>query len=179
MYRTEERPRKEPTSYAVDTPTRTDIIVRNGETTRIAFPCYYAYRKDGMPFPFHKVSPAVIDHYGWPRPDRRDHSFQPDHVPGLVIEPIHLSDEGYTGAEISFGTDAPSGLEADLEIDDFIVRLNLSVICSEATSEEIEVPYAIYIDGFFDHDGKRQYTRDIVTRGVVKVLPAVWQLPQE
>lgn len=171
MYRTEERPRKEPTAHVVDTPTRTDIIVRNGETTRIAFPCYYAYRKDGMPLPFKKVKPAIIDHCGWPRPDQRDHSFQPHHIPGLVIEPIHLSDEGYANARISFSDDVPSGLSAILEIDDFIVRVNLTIICSKAIDEEVEVPYSIFIDGSLSHGDKQQYVRDIVTRGIIKILP--------
>ena len=179
MYRTEERPRKEPTAHVVDTPTRTDIIVRNGETTRIAFPCYYVYRKDGMPLPFRKVSPAKIDHYGWPRPDRRDHSFQPHHIPGLVIEPIHLSDEGYIRAQLSLGSDAPSGINFSLEIDDFIVRLNLSVANVEAEKEELEVPYTIFLDGTFTYGEKLQGVRDIVTRGIIKVLPAVWQYAQE
>lgn len=174
MYRTEERPRKEPTAYAVDTPTRTDIIVRNGETTRIAFPCYYVYRKDGMPLPFKKVSPAKIDHYGWPRPDRRDHSFQPHHIPGLVIEPIHLSDEGYDTVEVALPSDVSEGFNLGGTIDDFIVRVNINAACDEASEEELRIPYSIMLSGFFDHDNTRQYVRDIVTRGEVRVLPSLW-----
>lgn len=171
MYRTEP-PRHEPMSRAVDRSSRAEIVVTNGVISRLAFPCYYMYRRDGEPyFPHRKVPPIVQDHRGWPDPQHRDRSFQPRVVEGLVIEPIHLEDEGYTSVTMVIG-DSPSGITWEGSIDDFVIRVELSVMCDEADSEELVVPFSVYAEGTFDVDGTQHPARDVVTSGTIRVLPA-------
>ena len=173
MYRNQPTRPPEPRSRVTDrsVPHMT-IEIDNGVTSRIALPCYYAYRKDGMPLPHHEIPPIMQDHIGWPRPDARDRSFQPLHVEGLVIEPIHLQDEGYEQAIVTL-KDAPSGLSATAELDDSIIRVTVTAMCDEADSEAVEVPFSLYVSGTLT-DGDTQFqARDIVTSGTIKVLPAV------
>ena len=99
--------------YAPTTPS--DIVVTNGGTTRVAFPCWY-YLPDEWPHhPCHHHM-QDHDHHGWPNPDRPDWSCQiPDEVPyphhhhrWFVdldhLIPINLVDEGYEYVDVSFDT---------------------------------------------------------------------------
>lgn len=173
MYRNQPTRPPEPRSRVTDrsVPHMT-IEIDNGVTSRIALPCYYAYRKDGMPLPHHEIPPIEQDHIGWPRPDARDHSFQPLHVEGLVIEPIHLQREGYTQVTVAMKS-PPSGLTVTAELDDSVIRMKVTAMCSNADSQVVEVPFSMYISGTLSDGGRQFQARDIVTSGTIKVLSAV------
>lgn len=172
MYRTEPPEKPKRTSHIDDRSTETVITVMNGTISRLAFPCYYAYREDGMPFPYHKIPPIWKDHLGWPTPDRRDHSFQPRIVEGMVVDPIHLTDEGYTTAMMTFDN-PPDGLSWSLDIDDYIIRVNLDVSCNSANSEELDIPFAMYVIGTLVVDDVSHEARDLVTKGTIRILPSI------
>lgn len=170
MYRTESRPHEEPASRVSDRATKTVIRVSNGIKSRMAFPCFYAYRSDGNPFsPNHRMLPIWQDHLGWPSPDHPDRSFQPRVI---EVEPIHLEDEGYTTATVTL-KGAPTGLSVSAKLDDSIVRVDIDAMCSSADTAEIEVPFALYVSGNLLVDGKSHPARDLVTRGTIKILPAI------
>jgi len=173
MYRTESRPHEEPASRVSDRATKTVIKVSNGIVSRMAFPCFYAYRADGKPFPpNHRMPPIWQDHLGWPSPDHPDRSFQPRVIEGLMIEPIHLESEGYTDATVAL-KDAPDGLSVSAFLDDSIVRIAIETMCDDADSAEVEVPFALYVSGTLVVDEEEHAARDLVTRGVIRILPAV------
>lgn len=172
MYRTEHHKPRRPVGRAVDRSTDTIIEVANGIRSRIAFPCYYAYRPDGMPFPFHELPPIWRDHLGWPRPDQRDHSFQPHRIEGLIVEPIHLSEEGYESAIVTTSS-APGGLEIEGYIDDYIVRIDIDAMCPMADDDKVDTRFAIYLEGTFDVDGRQHAARDLVTSGIIRIIPAI------
>lgn len=169
MYRTEQpKPRKHE-SHAFDLSTDTIIDVVNGIISRIAFPCYYMYREDGLPLGVRTIPPAVWDHLGWPQPGRRDHSWQPCNIEGLVIEPIKLEDEGYDLVQLVM-KDAPEGLDAYVEIDGSIIRLTLDIMCRDAIENEVKVPYSLYASGTFEDDVE---ARDLVTKGIIRIHPTI------
>lgn len=168
MYRTEARPIKYE-SKAIDLSTDTVIEVVNGIISRIAFPCYYFYRLDGLPIGAHRIPSVVWDHFGWPRPDKPDHSWQPSNIEGLAIDPIMLHDEGYSSAQLVM-KDPPDGLDCVARIDGHIVRVTLDVMCDDAISERVDVPYSLYVSGSFA-DGTE--TRDLVTKGIIRIHPTI------
>ena len=168
MYRTEHRPPREPMGHARDAATGAVLEVANGIASRIAFPCYYMYREDGLPVPVDRVPPMVRDYRGWPAPDRRDRSWQPFRMHDITIEPIMLDEEGYDAAEMCLH-EAPSGLSCEATIDGSVVRLVVRPMCPDADTEVVEVPFSLYVSGTLQ-DGFE--ARDMVTRGTLRILPA-------
>ena len=172
MYRTEERPpeRPERPRRITDKASKAILELDNGVTSRIAFPCFYAYREDGKPFPCRRIPPAWWDHRGWPEPRHPDHSWQPRRIEGLMIEPIHLADEGYTDAKFlveEYGK--PEGFGATAWIDDSIVRVTLTAECIDAQEGKLEFPFSIFLEGSFEHDGESYRARDLLTSGTVRI----------
>ena len=171
MYRTPPPKHHEPTARAVDRSTDTIIEIENGIISRIAYPCYYIYRKDGKPYKHPVIPPIWHDHLGWPSPDKRDRSFQP-RLKNLIVEPIHLSDEGYTDVIVAL-RDEPDGLTITGEIDDSIVRLTIKALCEDAISERVDVKFAVYLEGTLLSNTP---ARDLVTRGILRIVPAIYAI---
>lgn len=158
--------RKPPVSHARDVTSGVVIEIQNGITSRIAFPCYYLYRKDGMPIDYHRVPHAVIDHFGWPSPDHRDRSWQPRIIDNLVAEPIHLTDEGYD--QVSMHTyDLPDGFSHSVSIDDWVVRLTLNPRCNDAILEPVNVRFSVIATNSTEN------VSDMVANGIIRILPAL------
>ena len=173
MYRTEEKPRHEHRGRAIDHSTSTDIILDNGVVSRIAFPCYYAYYKDGIPI--HKVPRVgnIVDHFGWPEPKRIDRSCQPI---GLQVEPINLRSEGYNSVKLVLPDGVSDWLFVSSVIEDNVIRLIIRVQCPDAIEEQVEVPYSLYVTGTYsyttDYAAVPIAASDLVTKGVIRILPA-------
>lgn len=173
MYRTEEKPRHEHRGRAIDHSTSTDIILDNGVVSRIAFPCYYAYYKGGIPI--HEVPRVgnIVDHFGWPEPKRIDRSCQPI---GLQVEPIHLRNEGYTSVKMVMPDEASDCVHVSSIIDDNVIRLTIRVECEDAIEDKVEFPYSLYITGTYsyttDYAAVPIAASDLVTKGVIRILPA-------
>lgn len=130
------------------------VRIDNGTITNLAIPCY---RMKGRLLTWLEIT--VIDHFGWPSPDRPDHSFQP--FPPPCKDEVDLIEEGYDEVEVCF-TDPPEGLVATGEIDRNIVRISISSMCESAKTENVDVPFSIYISG----DG----LRSVVTKGIIHII---------
>lgn len=173
MYRTEEKPKHEHRSHAIDHSTSTDIIIDNGVVSRIAFPCYYAYYKGGIPVHEIPIAGMTVDHFGWPEPRRIDHSCQPI---GLQVEPIDLLGEGYSSVKLVLPDSVYDWIDVSSFIDDNVIRLIIKAECPDAVEEEVEVPYWLYITGTYTYNTDYTVTpiaaSDLVTKGVIKILPA-------
>ena len=79
--------------------------------------------------------------------------------------PIHLREEGYTKASISF-IDKPEGLTATASIDDtydHIIRISLNAQVPTATTEAVNCTFVVHV--------VRPNTIDIVYHGVLVILP--------
>lgn len=121
-----------------DTATESIITIDNGSVSYIAIPCFYSHV-----LRFSRCEEMIVDHNGWPSPGHPDESFQrwmrrDDH--------INLIDEGYDTVEIVFD-DPPTGLEASGDIDVDIVRLKVKAVCPDAISEDLSVPFSIFVTG--------------------------------
>jgi len=158
--------RKESASHARDVTNNVIIEVQNGATSRIAFPCYYLYRKDGMPIDYHRIPHMVIDHFGWPSPDHRDGSWQPRIVDNLVVEPIHLTNEGYDQVSMN-AYDLPDGFDHSVSIDDNVVRLTLNPRCDDAILEPVNVRFSVIATN------SAEGMSDMVANGIIRILPAL------
>ena len=49
----------------------------------------------------------------------------------------------------------------------------IETMCDDADSAEVEVPFALYVSGTLVVDGEDHAARDLVTRGVIRILPAL------
>lgn len=168
-----------------DTATRNATYVQNGATANLAIPCWYHIIRH--PQHTHVHDREWHDHIGWPNPASTDKSSQdayllknaPYHYKedregwthaGRYIDlsqfyPIHLEQEGYTDVEVAFAN-PPEGLTAIGHIDDYVVRFVISPQCDDAITEDVEVPYTVFVKGLV---GSRQ-VRDVAAKGTLHIL---------
>ena len=169
-YRIHEHPRPlGPQRSIVDISTPIKVIVHNGTTANIAFPCWY--QEIHRPIPAHPHDYHWHDYVGWPSPSHPDHCCQlwsPDrhccslgkhhecsphchhYIDYRNVFPIHLTEEGYTGAAIKWNTEnrnAPTGIVATAEIDpdeDWVVRVNLDLDVADAIEEPQKFKFTVF-----------------------------------
>lgn len=170
-----------------DTSTKNKIYIQNGVTGYFAIPCWYNEMKHPLHTKIHNIDRH--DHYGWPEPDRPDHSCQSAHRHHLEIPydhcrhgwhdthrlidmsqifPIHLKAEGYKSISVAL-ENAPSGLTVNGSIDstdDWVIRLSVTPKCKTVTDEDVDVKYTVFANGSFDG-------RDVshmVAKGVIHII---------
>lgn len=169
-YRIHEHPRPVgPQRSIVDISTPIKVIVHNGTTANIAFPCWY--QEIHRPIPAHHHDHHWHDYVGWPSPTHPDHCCQlwaPDrhccsigmhhecsphchhYIDYRNVFPIHLTEEGYTGAAVKWVTDdrtAPTGITATALIDpdeDWVVRVNLDLDDPAALEEVKKYKFTVF-----------------------------------
>ena len=128
----------------VATPVRMNI--QNGATADFAIPCWYIDDENMInDYPYHCHCDELVD------------------MDKLI--PIHLREEGYTKASISF-IDKPAGLTATASIDntyDHIIRISLNAQVPTATTEAVNCTFVVHV--------VRPNTIDIVYHGVLVILP--------
>ena len=170
-----------------DTSSNNKIFIQNGVTGYFAIPCWYNEMRRPIHTKIHDIDKH--DHLGWPDPKHPDHSCQSAdrhhlslpydhcrhgwHVPSRLIDmskvfPIHLSKEGYESISIAFDN-PPEGLEASGEIDhkdDWVIRLSISPKCEKIVNEDVDVPYTVFANGYFDD---RKVTH-MVTKGIIHII---------
>lgn len=136
--------------------TQSVINIDNGVISNIGIPCYY-FRGEIIT----RIDIMRIDHCGWPSPGRPDRSFQPychhrDHE-------VDFEAEGYEDVVIAFD-DPPTGLQAYGTIDGSVIRVSITAMCQDAVSEDIDVPYAIYITG------SNGNLRSVIAKGTLHII---------
>lgn len=163
--------------------------VRNGATLRSAFSCFYFKPKPGHDPNFH-------DHVGWPSPDNPDNICQmmPPQYPPMKwrpailrtpddLEPIHLLDEGYQEAAITF--DNPD-IEQCLtykawidEDDDFIVRIYITAELPTFEDKPKETRFTVFVKKTYTDPitNETMITKDTVCHGIFTILPGSPYLP--
>lgn len=184
-YRIGEKKPHKPNRTMQDVATPSDIFIVNGETSRLAIPCWY-YIID-PPIEAHPHSRMHHDHVGWPSPNHPDHICQRwdfahsccgydmhkhvcDHCHMYLdmdtMAPIHLTREGYTNAYISFDENI-SGLTSDCYIDekeDWVIRVNLKAKCEKAIKEKQRIRFTVFVSNGSD-------IIDIASTGFLTILP--------
>lgn len=177
-----------------DTTTRNRTFIQNGAIANLAIPCWYHLVRH--PQHTHVHDREWHDHIGWPNPGSTDKSSQdayllkdaPYHYDedkegwnhaGRYLDlsqfyPIHLEEEGYTDVEIAFAN-PPEGLSAYGLIDDYIVRFVISTRCNAAITEDIDVPYTVFIKGEVKTKNEPRSTRDIVAKGILHILAGPYE----
>lgn len=165
-YRFDDRPPK-PEDHLIR------FAVRNGATMKAKFRCYYI--KKGKPH-----NPLFHDHVGWPQPTRPDGSCQmmvvrEDGRCGLPtrrfmysgLEEIHLDDEGYTEAFVTFEDDEYSAFLTDKAwIDkeyDNVVRVQIGTALPSFSDKPIDIRFTVFV--------QKENIIDAVAHGVLSVLP--------
>lgn len=138
----------------IHTVMQSDVLVDNGTIAHLAIPFF---RKNGRIVT--RADIMRIDHRGWPHPGHRDRSWQP--CMSFNSQPVNLNDEGYESVEISFVT-PPSGLTAVGDIDGNVVRIDVTSLCPDATSDDVLVPFSAYIVG--------ESLRDVAIKGVLHIV---------
>lgn len=176
----------------VDTATPMTWYIKNGATANFAFPCFYQEIHHPKHVSLH--SRRLHDHYGWPSPNHADHICQPGE---LVMEmlhsddtcnpcdirslidmskliPIHLIEEGYTSAVVSFADTIPglnvSKVWIDVD-DDWIVRAIISAEVPDAVKKKIRTGFQVQVRRTDENDIE---IRDIVCDGVLVILPSTY-----
>lgn len=141
------------------------FAVRNGATLHVSFGCYYLNNHDPM---FH-------DHIGWPNPSLPDGSCQeisnmrlfPIKHKTVDLEEIHLLEEGYTDAEVSYeDTEDIDYLTTNAwidEEDDNIVRMTVATNLPTFDDKPKDYKFTIFV--------KSESTIDAVCHAVISVLP--------
>lgn len=171
-----------------DMTTRNISFVQNGVTAYFAIPCWY--QEIRHPQHTHLHDREWHDHLGWPDPKRPDASCQNAYVmeqppylynyektgwesPERYLDmstmfPIHLLEEGYTDVEVAF-VDPPSGLVGTGYMDedsDWVVRFIIEANCADALTENVDVSYAVFVNGIIN--GRKR--RDVVAKGTLRIL---------
>ena len=150
--------------------------VRNGSKMRLAFGCYYATNGH---------DPKVHDFLGWPAPDRPDDVCQisPIHrfnwwrplyprpeIP-LKLEPIHLTEEGYTTCEVKLeDPDMEAHMIVNASIDedtDNIIRMNVYAGFPTFSDEPKKARFTLFVSKTENMDD----TIDAVCHGEIVILP--------
>ena len=149
--------------------------VRNGATMKASFGCFYF-----VPQPGH--DPHYHDYINWPAPNYHGEPCQmktprdiDPRFPKPVLRtdgdlvPIHLADEGYTEAAVSFDDDdLAENLTATATIDtdeDHVVKLNVTTDFPTFKDKPIEIRFTVFV--------KKSSTgvKDAVCHGILVVLP--------
>lgn len=201
----------------VDIATPVKLYAHNGTTADFAFPCWY--QEVRKPIKAHLHNRPMHDHLGWPDPERPDHSCQlwapdlhrcmvgrhhtcPTHCEMYIdmdgISPIHLLDEGYTGASVAWATkrqdgdewiigEPPEGIDVEAWIDpdeDWVVRVFLDIddptalddpsmyrltVFANKPAEDVE---SIRRPGVTTHVPARS---DIIALSELVILPSAYQ----
>lgn len=173
-----------------DTTTRNRTYIQNGATANLAIPCWYHLVRH--PQHTHIHDREWHDHIGWPNPGSPDQSSQDAYLlkgapyqyvderggwssSGRYLDlsqfyPIHLQAEGYEDVEVTFAN-PPEGLTASGYIDDHIVRFVISPQCDAAVTEDVDVPYTVFVKG---RVGSR-LARDVVAKGVLHILAGPYE----
>ena len=183
-YRIKEHKDHKPHRTMQDTATPSGLYVQNGTMARLAIPCWY-YVVD-PPVRMHHHDRMHHDHIGWPSPNHPDHICQDwdfvhsccshnihkhvcDHCHMFIdmnkFFPIHLEEEGYTSVDVAF-VNPPVGLKASGVIDDYMVRLYIEPMCSDAVEKNIDVPYTVFVNGTMN----KRKVRDVVAKGILHIL---------
>lgn len=125
-------------------------------------------------------------HRNYPGHIHPNHPYHPNihyhnghwHDPHILLDlsktfPIHLKEEGYTTVDVVF-KDPPEGITASAFIDDtedWVIRVDIDLNCEEAISDDIEVPYSIFVNGSFkDSKTTTRTMRNIVAKGILHIL---------
>lgn len=148
---------REPSVPMFDIARHSYISVDNGTISRINIPCFYARR-------FTRRDRMIWDHMGWPSPDNPDRS---DYAQVLAIRDVDLETEGYESVIVSLSSTAPSGLTMSGTLDYNHIVLTISALCNSITSDDVEVPFAIYVSGENEEAGQ---LRDLVTKGILRIV---------
>lgn len=150
------------------------FAVRNGATLKAKFRCYYMRRK-----PVH--DPHWHDHVNWPAPN-----YHPGPIcqmklprdknpkipfPALVrfedLEEIHLADEGYTEAFVTYEDEAAEAFfdtEAWIDNDqDNVVHIRVNTFFPSFSDKPIDVRFTVFV--------AKGDTVDAVSHGMITVLP--------
>lgn len=193
-YRLEDKKPREPRRDVQGAASPSTVFIQNGSILEYAIPCWYLIAD--APVRSHCHSRDHHDHVGWPSPTHPDHICQDyefahgchhahschnHHIKGhhhdhcdryldmRKLHPIHLAKEGYEDIEIAFDN-PPYGLQAHGYIDedrDWIVRITVDSLVTDAIENRVEIPYAVFASGnVMGHD-----RRDVVSRGVMVILP--------
>ena len=160
--------------FIVDKASESVIVVDNGTISRVSIPCAYG------PVHHHHChhDRKMHDHVGWPSPDNPDDSCQiPDEHRHhhhcfdqvLAVNEIDLKAEGYESIEVSLA-DPPDGLSMTGSIDYDIVRMTIVAICPSANTENIDVPFSIYAVGSTTVDDEEIQLRDVITKGILRIV---------
>ena len=179
-YRVNTKPEPEKQRSTQKTTTPAKVYLTNGSTINVAYPCWYIDTKPAKRAEVHNE--ALHDHCGRPSPDRPGRACQP-HLekatfisnregkvcrPSINLDrliPVHLENEGYNAASVTFKGDKPLGLSATAEIDDWIIRVTFSAEVVAAIEEEQAYPFSVRIT-----DGTR---KDVAVVGTLVLQPAV------
>lgn len=161
----------------VDRASESVIVVDNGTITRVSIPCMYSILRHP-----HRCHDRVAhDHAGWPSPDslddscqipdeRRHHGHHGHHGKVMEVREIDLVGEGYESIEVALH-EPPEGLTVTGEIDGSIVRITIVAMCSDASIENMDVPFSVYAIGSTTTDDDREIQlRDVITKGILRVV---------
>lgn len=196
------KPHRNRTMQDTVTPGRT--FVHNGATAYLAVPCWYHELRRPKPVrPHNRLVHDHMGWPDPRRPDRgcqnwdfaecrcsKGHYVEGPHVPytghaGCGMHrhcrdyidlrkffPVHLTEEGYTKAVVDM-ENPPAGVKAEAWIDeanDWVVRILFDVAIPNMT-EPLRLKYTVRVER---GTGNRIH-RDIVTIGVLDILPAVYK----
>lgn len=147
--------------YIDDTARQTVISVDNGTINRIVIPSFFREHHDKN----------LHDHLGWPCPSHPDDSCQlpPGHE--FVLNEIDLAENGYDTIEVSM-IDPPNGLSFTGSIDYNIITLNITAMCTDAITDDLDVTFAVYATGAIDNDYDEEdiQLRDVITKGTLHIV---------
>lgn len=188
-YRIQPKPHHHLHRTLVDSTTPAKVFIRNGVTSRLAFPCWYQE--------VHKAMPAHIhdwhrhNHEGWPSPSHPDHCCQmwiPDrHICSLGyhgecsphcrhyidmrgIMPIHLPEEGYTGYTVLIDGEVAENAVAYVDPqEDWVIRLDIVIAEEEALYEPH--PHELSIFATASGQDDFQIRSDLAVKAKLIVLP--------
>lgn len=152
--------------HVYDISSRSLVCVENGSISRLTINCFYSIKVLSS-----RLHRAIHDHLGWPSPSRPDRSCQlpPENDANVISREIDLPGEGYDSIEVSF-VDPPEGLSMSGTIEYNVISVTIEAMCESATTEDIEVEFAIYATGTSYPDGDPIELRDVVTKGTLRIL---------
>ena len=147
--------------YINDTARQTVISIDNGTINRIAIPAF-----------FHKHHDRNLhDHLGWPYPRHPDDSCQLPPRCEFVLNEIDLVGDGYNAIEVSM-INPPDGLLFTGNIDYNVITLNITAMCADAITNDLDVTFSVYATGVIDNDYDEEdvQLRDVVTKGTLHIV---------
>lgn len=161
------------------------LVVRNGATLKVAFDCFYFDPKATH-------DPHYHDHIGWPAPnyhfgicqmfpprnENPRHWFHPIMRTKDDVSPIDLSEEGYTGFEVTYeDPDIAANLTTRIEADSTeganVVRMQVDTALPLFSDKPKETRFTVFAvkDVVDDQNVLLYKTKDELLHGVLTVLP--------